>query len=505
MSTLANEETGEAVNRAPSKRTRIMRGIVTPTLGLLAVACIVFGVLNATVWKPSGGVEASASVESPYLVTDPGVLQLVDDQVTVTARLASGRASGVRLCMAMGSAQDAVGWMAGQRYERVRGLDGWTKLDTASERAPGRQAKTADQVDFEHSDMWRQVKCGAGSVTMAAEPQEGQVAIISVEKASGDMHGSKAAARKGAAKPKIDMTMRWEHRKVSNYSLPLYIAGGLLAVLAVLSATVFAMEPVRRRKAGGGDGRERPEVTVAEAFGGVLAPVFSMFRRSKSGKRHSRPAGEGPDGTEGRPKVVDVSAKNMVADQQAAGDEATGTDAAEPPVLNIPSDRGQADSRDHEGGADRQDTGEDMQDYLARLADEVAVPEGPGTPEASHASPDDREEEVPDATGQAGGAEDASADLDDSTVGAFPSADDGNPMRDGMHDSTVGAFPAIGDDAGSDGGLDDSTDSGEGDGISDETTEVFEPEGRTRARGLKAGDRRSDGKAKGGRGKGGDR
>lgn len=94
--TLLQEEQEKPQSKAgPTRHAKIMRGIVTPIFGLLAIACIVLGVLNATIWKPSAQVTASASVTgSQYVVTDPNVLQLVDDRVTISA----SRATNPRTC-----------------------------------------------------------------------------------------------------------------------------------------------------------------------------------------------------------------------------------------------------------------------------------------------------------------------------------------------------------------------------------------------------------------------
>ena len=62
---------------------RLMRGVVTPILGLLAVASIGLGLMNATEWKPSRTITAQTQVSgSRYVVTDPGVSGLVDDDVS---------------------------------------------------------------------------------------------------------------------------------------------------------------------------------------------------------------------------------------------------------------------------------------------------------------------------------------------------------------------------------------------------------------------------------------
>ena len=43
----------------PTRHAKIMRGVVTPIFGLIAVACVVLGVLNATIWKPSREIACS--------------------------------------------------------------------------------------------------------------------------------------------------------------------------------------------------------------------------------------------------------------------------------------------------------------------------------------------------------------------------------------------------------------------------------------------------------------
>ena len=85
---------------APSRRARIMRFVVTPILGVIAVACIVLGVLNATIWKPDRDITAEASISGTrYVVTDPGVLGLVDDAVTMTV---TGGNAEATVCTAIG-------------------------------------------------------------------------------------------------------------------------------------------------------------------------------------------------------------------------------------------------------------------------------------------------------------------------------------------------------------------------------------------------------------------
>ena len=143
----------------PTRHARIMRGVVTPILGLLAVACIGLGIMNATYWKPSSQIAASAAVKgTQYIVTDPGVLPLVDNQVTVSADAGS---SDGEVCLALGSNKDVIGWLARQPYVRVTGLNEWTTLATTKVSAQGAAYDAGDDaVAFKDSDMWTSVTCG---------------------------------------------------------------------------------------------------------------------------------------------------------------------------------------------------------------------------------------------------------------------------------------------------------------------------------------------------------
>ena len=86
-STESTEDAETQKSERPTRHAMIMRGVVTPIFGLLAVTAIVLGVLNATIWKPSSEITASANVTgSRYVITDPGVLTLLDKNTTMTVK-----------------------------------------------------------------------------------------------------------------------------------------------------------------------------------------------------------------------------------------------------------------------------------------------------------------------------------------------------------------------------------------------------------------------------------
>ena len=297
-----------------------MRGVITPIFGLLAVTCIVLGVMNATVWKPSPHVDAQGRANTRYVVTDPGVLPLVDNRVSI--RATSERTSGkAQVCMALTTAQDAAGWTAGQDVTRVKGLDDWETLDLSRGKTAAKRAKDgADGVAFADSDMWRQVKCGGASTVMTIEADRPDLVLLvdTQPGASADQQGTKASAAQSAVK----LQLSWERSQLPDFAIPFYFSGGLLVIMAVLSATVFAMDPAKRRKKQAASMKEQePEVTVAQALGSMVAP--GLGKKRKSTGRHRRHAVEGSTQVPGSgtvpngqaPQVIDPTARNMVANQ----------------------------------------------------------------------------------------------------------------------------------------------------------------------------------------------
>ena len=212
----------------------LMRGVVTPILGLLAVAAIGLGIMNATEWKPSRTITAQTQVSgSRYVVTDPGVAGLVDSDVRV--KVLSG-GSG-KVCVAAASAKDAAGWLSGERYVRLTGLDDWQTLGTekagasAGQNAGTSQDSTVEGVDFKDSDMWHAVTCDTKSVEFESNVKNDSTVLLV------DL----------GEKQNADISFTWTRKTLPDFATPFYFVGGLLAVGAVLTASVFAMPPHRRR------------------------------------------------------------------------------------------------------------------------------------------------------------------------------------------------------------------------------------------------------------------
>lgn len=329
---------------------RLMRGVVTPILGLLAVASIGLGLMNATEWKPSRTITAQTQVSgSRYVVTDPGVSGLVDDDVKVNVSVGGAE----KVCIASTSAKDATGWLSGETYTRLTGLEDWSTLSTV--KATGDTSASADAaaeeqtgVDFKDSDMWRAVTCDERNVETEINAKDSSdVLLIDLGK-----------------KQNADVSLTWTRKTLPDFAMPFYFVGGLLAFGAVLTASVFAMPPHRRRNkrvvsgmAGQLEEQEQQpieEVSVKDAVAGSLSGLASAFKpRSRRSRRHAAVS----DDEIAQPTVVDPSARNLVAD--AAGDTEVDDESVGEETSVISAD--------------------ELQAYFARLAQESGESFGMGT------------------------------------------------------------------------------------------------------------------------------
>lgn len=345
-----------------------MRGVVAPVFGLLAVFFITLGALNATIWKPSREVSANTEFSGArYVVTDPGMLNLFASSTTITVNNETPKGktpaqtdpkkearSERQMCVAFSDAKDAVGWLAGQKYTRITGLNDWKALSNKVATGPKlATANDSDAVAFKDSDMWTSVRCADSSVSLSLnDVKSNQVMIV-------DMGADASAKANGAksAQPKVDIQIRWVRDRVPNNALPFFVAAGLCIVMTILSASVFAMmsnESFKRKRELRRKMREEAkaeEVSISEAMTGSLKVLrknlpYNGRNYRPSHKRQPSDGGDKIDGATGSsddavmassvaggdkgksaPSIIDPTRRNLVADMQMQGDENDGDES----------------------------------------------------------------------------------------------------------------------------------------------------------------------------------
>ncbi|MFD6175713.1 MULTISPECIES: hypothetical protein [unclassified Isoptericola] len=289
---------------------RILGGVLV----LIGLAAAALGVASATVWRDTDTVAATAkpSGDGTFVVTDPGVLGLVGDDVTISASVPEGQ----KVTLAVGRDVDVAGWVGNDPYSRVTGLSDWENLSVAAGEPADADAKTAKAPttgpDPAGSDMWVAEASDADSVTLRWSDRPGRWTLLA------------AGVGKGAQAPTLELT--WPRAVATPYLWPGVIAGAVLVLVGAL-LLVLGGRRVRAQRA---DRDQRDEVGPADAtsvdadgagpFGGPSAGPFAPVTPgalgagppSQSSSPSSEPeasaAGDPQDGTQDAGETEDGTA-----------------------------------------------------------------------------------------------------------------------------------------------------------------------------------------------------
>lgn len=200
-----------------------MRKPISALLLIVGVALIVVGVGSATWWKPSTTIVATteAESESGIIVTDPGVLEMVNDTVTVVAR-----APGTNVEMVVASSSTANIWLGDDPHVRVTGLTNWETLSTE---VPENDAAPEDDISVQGSDLFSpdNFLTGDGAAEMHFVVPEGDWSLIAV----------------GEDGTTPQLTITWERDVDTPHAIPLIILG--IVIFAAGSALFLFDTQVR--------------------------------------------------------------------------------------------------------------------------------------------------------------------------------------------------------------------------------------------------------------------
>lgn len=377
MTVEEREQEEPKATAGPTRHAKIMRGVVTPIFGLAAVACIALGVLNATIWKPEREIRAETSVsDTRYVVTDPGVLGQIDDTVSMTVNSDDADAT---VCVATGSMKDVTGWLSGNPYVRITGLSDWTTLSTNRAMPQGADLSSDDDVAFADSDMWLTVACDTGEVTLdTTDEDSSHVALVDF----------------GANKASGTVSMHWVRQSVPDFAMPLYFVGGLLIVLAVMSASVFAVTPDRRRK----QTVDTADDAASEPTPG-MGPGNPVARPAGRHGRHRQSRSTDETDTTSMPTIVDPSARNLVSDQMHADTDAE--PAAETTAATTTVDTAApSESEESVGETTSVISADELAAYFARFAQENASMDDVSSEPASDNDPTTTDDATDDKEGE---------------------------------------------------------------------------------------------------------
>lgn len=299
------------------------RRSISAGAAVLGLLVIVLAVCSATVWRPSATASATLDPRpgEPYVLTAPGVLSLVDSDVTVTAE-----ADGQSVTLAVGYSSDARAWLADDPYTLVTGMDGWTRLsaidvtrrcpaddaaaapvaspsptpsaasgEEGAEASPSAEASASPSPDAEgclpltssgadpaQADVWQLVRTEEGQVSLSLDAADPDLVVL-------------AAAGGSAHAPTLTLT--WPRRVATPWLVPGLAVGGVLVCLGVfgllMDLQIRHADAARRRRAAERAARlAQADSTATLGIPAVSDPHRSLTRREMRDKERAEAAGE---------------------------------------------------------------------------------------------------------------------------------------------------------------------------------------------------------------------
>lgn len=121
---------------------RLQQFAAAVVAAVLAVLCMIVGILGLTVWKPAQEVVASVTPSQPFVITREGVLPLFGQSVKVTASAAQDE----EIALVVGTPADIMGWIGTSAYTEIIGVEGGlTSLKTTDHDSTSAQAAQSGQ------------------------------------------------------------------------------------------------------------------------------------------------------------------------------------------------------------------------------------------------------------------------------------------------------------------------------------------------------------------------
>ena len=224
-------------------------------LCLLGIGAIGLGIASATVWRPADTLVASLRADEGIVLTDPGVLDMAAESVTVAARAATGD-----VVLAIGRSQDVTAWVGQDPAVRVTGLESTTRLsgtdaiaeptptptptpstspeastapadeETATDEPAEAEPETDTEVlppDPTGSDLWVQEAVGTPAAQLSWTLEPGRWSAIAVAKDGGP----------------VTLELTWPQVVTTPWRLPGILVG---AVLLAVGLAWWAVLLVRR-------------------------------------------------------------------------------------------------------------------------------------------------------------------------------------------------------------------------------------------------------------------
>lgn len=269
------------------------RRIIATALIVLGVIAIALAIASATVWRPTDTATLTlpARPDTPLVISDAGVLDAVDPDVTIVATADADQP----VTLAVGRTEDVVAWVGTSAHTRITGLESWDALavEDVEQTAEGEATDAAEDAgvpDPAGSDLWVTEQTGTGTAEMSWADRDGRWSLL-------------AATDGTAPAPQISLT--WPVDVRTPWLVPGLVVGAvlLLAGAALLILDLLAARELRRREAAlaESDGDEGPTTVLPAGAAGALTRREMRERQraeAAGGRRRGAVTGEIPAAVE---------------------------------------------------------------------------------------------------------------------------------------------------------------------------------------------------------------
>ncbi|MBR5949864.1 MAG: hypothetical protein IKZ87_00350 [Actinomycetaceae bacterium] len=228
-------------------------------VAVLGVIVLVAGIVSLIIGLTHNQVQATVkSGKSSYIMTEPGVLDLVNTKVHVTVKAAHKDST---VTLGIGASEDVQAWSQDLPVFDVSGLKDWQNF-----KGKDRKPNVEETPDVTGSDLWGHEESGQGYVSFDYKvTAPGNTSLI---------------AHSSDNQP-VTMTVSWKRPHIVVDTLPVLVIGGLLIAIGVVLSLMGRREgeetiiewyrsvrgkPQKKKKAGKGASGDRLDISDLDIF-----------------------------------------------------------------------------------------------------------------------------------------------------------------------------------------------------------------------------------------------
>ena len=362
-------------------------------MGVVALVCVLVGLLGVTVLRPPTHQVSSVVSATDLIMTRGNVLSIVKDDVTVTAT----SKSGAPVTLSIGTTQDVKGWIGDAAYTEVIGVESdRTKLKAESHAAvstgqttpaaPSTPAQSGAQsgvqsgaqpladptsadlvTQLASSDMWFKQASGEGTVSLDLENVPS---------------GRSALAVSAAGPDDLTLTLTWKVEQTNTLAIIAFLAACVFALIA-LALFLTRWQLLRLRKIREARIEERRKADSLETSSINSAAVAERVAAARDSAPAHAPVEEPPaadEATVSNDSSTDA-AEAMPVEEKAQWGAAVYTPAADESAENAPAEEEAAD-----GASSEEEAAGEAAPSEEEAAGEAAPSENDGATEADDSS-----------------------------------------------------------------------------------------------------------------------